>query len=163
MKQAKKQNKSAHALFWSLLKEVPGYKDSYKDVIKEGIVHQYSGGKTTSLSEMYKRFPAQYCEMIESLKGDYWQKRERYESSWDRSAKRVIAVICSYVDKFNYEFTSPSAKVQYVKSIACRAANCESFNKIPESRLSAIYNFYCEKNRVNIVGNPELDHMVSKN
>lgn len=85
-KQTKKRAPS-HALFWTLLKEVPGYDPGYKDVIKEGLVHQYSGGRTQSLSEMYSKYPCEYSLMIEAMKGTPQQKKTRYEDSLDKMKK----------------------------------------------------------------------------
>jgi hypothetical protein len=161
--QSKKKKGSPHSLFWSLLKNVPGYDEKYKEVIKEGVVDEYSGGKTTSLSFMYSHYPAGYSLMIEGLKGDYFDKKARYDQERDKVAKRVIAVICCYVDKLGYTFPSKDDKIAYAKGIACRAANCAYFNKIPLSRMDSIYNLYCRKNDVDISGNPELDHPASKN
>lgn len=71
----KRNTPPSHALFWTLLKEVPGYDPHYKDVIKEGIVHEHSGGRTTSLSEMYTKYPKEYSLMIEAMKGNQEQKK----------------------------------------------------------------------------------------
>lgn len=166
MKTTKKQTKKrapSHALFWTLLKEVPGYDPGYKDVIKEGLVHQYSGGRTQSLSEMYAKYPREYSLMIEAMKGTPRQKKTRYEDALDKMKKRVIAAICQYVDKLGYTFQTPAHKIRYVIGIACRAANCGNFNAIPESRLSAIYNLYCKRNSVDIEGNAELDYPIGIN
>lgn len=153
----------SHALFWTLLKETPGYDPRYKEVIKEGIVHEHSGGRTTSLSEMYRKYPREYSLMIEKMKGTPERKAARLENSADLARKRVIAAICKYVDKLGYRFRSKADKIRYVIGIACRAANCGNFNAIPESRLSAIYNLYCKRNEVDITGNPELDATPSVN
>lgn len=161
MKQTKKALR--HALFWSLLKQLLDYNEAYREVIKEGIVSEASGGKTESLSELYAKYPREYSLMIERLKGDSDQRQTRYEDSWDKSAKRVIAAICQYVDKLGYTFGSREEKIRYVKRIACRAANCYTFNAIPESRLSAIYNLYCKRNSVDVTGNPELDYHAGRN
>lgn len=160
MKTKKRPN---HSLFWTLLKQLPGYNEAYKEVIKEGIVSEASCGRTQSLSELYVKYPREYSLMIEKLKGDSVQRQMRYEDGWDKSAKRVIAAICTYVDKLGYKFINRDEKIRYVKRIACRAANCYTFNAIPESRLIAIYNLYCKRNSVNITGNPELDITISVN
>lgn len=158
-----RKKKPTHALFWMLLKQTPGYNEAYKDVIKEGIVNEASGGRTQSLSELYRKYPREYSLMIEKLKGNSDQRQMRYEDGWDKSARRVIAAICTYVDKLGYTFGSREDKIRYAKRIACRAANCYTFNAIPESRLSAIYNLYCKRNSVDIGGNPELDHPINYN
>ena len=158
-----KKRKPTHALFWALLKETEGYSEAHKELIKEGIVHQYSGGRTTSLSEMYRKYPAAYSRMIEAMKGDFHQRQARYEAGRDRAAKRVIAAISQWLDRQGYRFGSREEKVRYVLSVACRAANCGNFNAIPESRLTAIYNLFCKKNSVDISGDPIIDHAVMKN
>lgn len=157
------KKKHAHALFWRLIKETDGYEERYKEVIKEGLVHEYSGGRTTSLSEMYERYPAEYSRMIDAMKPTGEKKQMAYEERRDRSAKRVIAAICQWVDKIGYTFRSREEKVRYVMGIACRAANCSNFNAIPDDKLTAIYNLYCKRNRVQIEGNPELDNPVGWN
>ena len=159
-KETGKKAKS-HALFWTLLKETPGYNERYKEVIKEGIVMQHTGNATASLSEMWKKFPAEYSEMIEEMKGDFNKKKERYDEDRNIAAKRVIAVICTFLDK-SYTFTSSGAKIAYAKSVACRASNCSDFNKIPLSRLSAIYGEYCNKNKVD-AKHPAADYVIGKN
>lgn len=158
-----KKKAPSHALFWTLIKETPGYNDKYKDVIKEGLVDQYSGGRTSSLSEMYSKYPAEYSNMLEAMKGSSRQKQNRYEGTRDKAAKRVIAAICSWLDKLGYTYPTPADKIRYAMAVACRAANCLNFNAIPESRLTAIYNLYCNKNSVSIDGNPALDYIISKN
>ena len=126
----------SHALFWTLLKEVPGYDAKY---------------------------PREYSLMIEAMKGTPQQKKTRYDSQENNARRRVIAAISKWVDKLGYSFESREAKVRYVIGIACRAANCGNFNAIPESRLTAIYNLYCKRNSVDITGNPELDFPILGN
>ena len=147
-----RKKRSTHALFWELLKQTEGYQEQYKDVIKEGLVYNYSGGKTSSLSEMYSKYPGEYSLMIEDMKGSGKQKAQRYDQSLDKERKRVIAAICAYVDK-----------CKYVKAIAARAANCAYFNGIPLSRLRAVYAEWRNKNAVDITGNPELDYIITEN
>lgn len=164
MAKTKKRSKGvSHSLFWSLLRETPGYQEQYKEVIKEGLVHQWTKGLTSSLSVMYDKYPDRYSLMIEAMKGNSDQRQARYEAGRDKCAKRVIAAICAWLDKLGYKFETPQEKIRYVKAIACRAANCGNFNSIPESRLTAIYNLYCQKNSVGIDGNPALDYVVGKN
>ena len=164
MKRKKAGRKSpAHALFWALLKETPGYRDEYREVVKEGVVHRYSGGRTTSLAEMYRSYPAEYSEMIEAMKGSGEERKIRYEAARDKAAKRVIAAICAWIDKAGYRFGDSREKIRYAISVACRAANCPEFDKIPESRLTAIYSLFCRKNEVDFSGNPEVEHVPSRN
>lgn len=157
------KKKPTHALFWTLLRQTPGYNEAYKEVMKESLVWEASGHRTASLSELYRKYPKAYSLMIEQMKGDYDQRRQRYEDEADTARKRVIAAIAKYLDRCRYTFHSPADKVAYIRRIACRAANCADFNRIPLSRLQAIYNLYCERNRVDIRGNAELDNPPSSN
>ncbi|MDR0749082.1 MAG: hypothetical protein LBF62_05880 [Tannerellaceae bacterium] len=163
MKQQSKKKENPHTLFWTLLKETPGYNESYKEVIKEGVVHEYSNGRTTSLSTMYVKYPEEYSRMIDAMKGDSRQRLKRYDYTRDKAAKRVIAAACKYVDSLGYRFASRQDKIEYVKRIACRAANCAYFNKIPLSKLEKVYSQFCRMNETDIAGNPELDYVIGKN
>lgn len=159
-----KKNKVSHSKFWDLLKQKEGYKECYKEMFKEEIVFQYSNGRTDSLSEMYRKYPTEYCLMIEAMKkGRPEQKHAIYDSDLDLARKRVIAVICKGIDKRRYKFSTNEEKVNYAKSIACRAANCAYFNSIPLSRMQAIYSDWCQKNKVDINGSPELDYIITEN
>ncbi len=158
----RKLRSSTHSLFWTLLRDIPGYKESYKEVIKEGLVSQYTNGKTSSLSEMYEKYPDKYSLMIDVLKGDSYRRKARYDVERDKMAKRVIAAICKWVDRLGYTFNGPQNKIDYVKGVACRASNCSDFNAIPVSALTAIYNLYCKYNRVGSAG-ADIDCNLSKN
>lgn len=84
MATTKRQTKKhSHALFWTLLKETPGYDPCYKEVIKEGIVHEHSGGRTTSLNEMYENYPSEYSRMIDAMKPKGEKKLMAYEERRD--------------------------------------------------------------------------------
>ncbi|WP_099465871.1 hypothetical protein [Parabacteroides provencensis] len=156
------QTNKTHGLFWSLLKNVEGYNSAYKDVIKDGLVYKYSDQKTTSLNELYEKYPDAYCRMIEDLKGTFTERQERYYDGLDKERKRVIAAICGWIDKVGYKFDNPSEKIVYAKAVACRAANCALFNKIPASRLTAISFLYSNKTDV-CTDQAELSSIIFKN
>ena len=151
------KKKPTHALFWTLLRQTAGYNETYKEVMKESLVWEASGHRTASLSELYRKYPKAYSLMIEQMKGDYDQRRQRYEDEADTARKRVN------LDRLGYTFQDRTDKVAYIRRIACRAANCADFNRIPLSRLQAIYNLYCERNRVELPKNPELELPPSRN
>ncbi len=161
MKTTKKKHN--HALFWTLLKQIPGYNEAYKEVIKESVVSEASGGRTESLSELYEKYPREYCLMIEKLKGDSRERQARYDAKQELARRQVIAVICAGLDKRGYKFESAERKVAYAKGVACNASNCGRFNAIPLSRLQAIYNDWKKKNEVNVNCNPILDLPISAN
>lgn len=57
--------------------------------------------------------------------------------------RRVIAAISETVEK--QEFAGSYEKIAYIKTIACRAAKCDDFNKIKIPKLRALYNQFCTK------------------
>lgn len=157
------KKKRQHALFFRLLKEMPGYNEAFKETIKEGLVYQFSKHRTTSLSEMYRKYPAEYCEMIEAMKGSPEQKAMRRDDAADLWRKRVIAVIARFLDRQRLSFKSREDKTAYILRLACRAANCPEFNRIPLARLASLYNYFCERNRVELPPAPEQDYKILQN
>lgn len=155
MEKTKKENK--HALFYQLLKDLPGYDIRYRDVIKEGIIYEHSGGKTTSLSEMWNKYPAQYSDMIEAMKRNRQDRANHYQDESDKWRKRVIAVIAQMVDKAGHNFDNNAKKLDYIKRLACRAGNCSEFNRIPLSRLQGLYNYFLDRNKLNRYPDPSVE------
>lgn len=137
-----------HGRFFSLLKQTPGYVSKYREQMKEALVEHYSAGKTSSLSELYDKYPSAYERMIYNMKKERMvspQAKRVYNPEADIWRKRVIASICSWVDKNGI---STNDKVSYAISMACRAANCSDFNRIPQTRLAEIYNAFLRSNEV---------------
>lgn len=150
-----------HGKFWSLLKQVPGYKEESKDSMKSFFVEEYTCGGTTSLSVMYNRFPTEYSEMIQALKK--LAPKEEYDKERDNLNKRLLRVMCLWVDSKGYKFESDQAKIAYVKSIACRKASCKYFNKIPKSLLNDFYYSYCRMISGALTPVPDADYKISSN
>lgn len=148
----KKKNK--HARFYKLIQQLPDYDPKYRDVIKESIVHEYSLGATTSLTELYEKKPKTYSYMLEMLQKKVGKKV--YKDEQDTARKRLIAAIGANLDKQGYSYDSQDQKLEYIKRIACRAANSNEFNQIPLSRLRALYNMYIRQNKV-------LDNVLNLN
>ena len=134
-----------HGRFFALLKQTPGYVSKYREQMKIALVEHFSGGRTTSLSEMYEKYPDAYERMIYNMKKERMvspQAKRIFDPEADIWRKRVIAAICNWVDKHGINTTD---KVNYAISLACRAANCSSFNRIPQVRLAEIYNAFIKK------------------
>lgn len=55
----------------------------------------------------------------------------------DRLRKRVMASIGAYLREMGY-----SDNQDTIKSLACRASKCKSFNDIPMEKLRAVYNAF---------------------
>jgi hypothetical protein len=55
--------------------------------------------------------------------------------------RRVMAAIGAYLRRMNY-----TENADIIKAIACRAARTNNYNKIPISKLRAIYNEFSKQN-----------------
>lgn len=134
-----------HGRFFALLKQTPGFVSKYRDQMKEALVEHYSDNKTSSLSEMYAKYPEAYERMIYNMKKERMvspQAKRIYDPEANMWRKRVIAAICAWMDQNDIVVTD---KVKYAISMACRAANCSNFNRIPQIRLAEIYNAFLKK------------------
>lgn len=145
MKRIMKTANKTHGRFFSLLKQTPGYESRLRNQLKDALVEHYSGGKTTSLTQMYERYPDAYEQMIYSMKKQRLvspQAKRVYDPEAQIWRRRVIAAVCSWIDSNGIDTTD---KVEYAKSLACRAANCNDFNRISQVRLAELYNAFVKK------------------
>ena len=74
--------KSKFGKFFQLLQKMENYHPSYEKELRANIVREYSGGRTSSLTEMYNRFPELYFNMIQLMKekvGDTPQAKRHYD------------------------------------------------------------------------------------
>lgn len=126
--------KKNYKKFYALLKQVPTGGNSPAE-IKERLVDNFTNGRTTSLRAMHT---AEYNQMLNSLENIGGNGSSHNESKNDVWRKRAIASVFGYLAKVNRR----KYDIGYVKAIILRCAGVEytSFNKIPNSRLRAIYN-----------------------
>ena len=75
----------------------------------------------------------------------------------DKWRKRVIAAVFGYFKAMGKE-----ANMATVKAVACRAASCTDFNRIPADRLISIYNaFKNRKKDIETVNSITVDVLVN--
>lgn len=74
----------------------------------------------------------------------------------DRERKRVIASIGGWLRKCSIEHD-----IKTIKAIACRASDCSDFNKIPLSKLRAIYYEFRNKQRVKVGANTTKEEILN--
>jgi hypothetical protein len=132
-----------HAWFFRIVTGMEGYNKDFEKVIREGIVMEYSGGLTGSLSELYSSHRDIYDGM----------KSELTAQSLDElniARKRVIAVLFAFLKNNEKEPViqqlNPKITTQYVKAVARRTAKAKSFNAIPLNRLKSMYRAFGTKN-----------------
>ena len=164
MKTTMKANKT-HGLFYSLVKQLPNYNAQFKDVIKEGLVSEFTKGQTESLSEMYERFPVEYSRMIEAMKKLTRKEDSKRSTSQEGEIwrKRCIAAVCGWLDLRGAKLDGKQAKTSYAIAVICRAASCSNFNLITVERLTDIYNEYLRKQKVVVNAAPITDFEICEN
>ncbi len=96
-----------------------GLNREYKEAIYES--YNVTTSKDLTVRELQ--------EIVKSINGkcDNWRKK-------------VIAAIGGWLVNVNYQQST-----WYVKNVACRAAKCNDFNKIPLKKLQSIYNTFLKK------------------
>ena len=100
---------------------------------KAAILFKYGVTSTRALT------PAQLIEAC-----DYLDKLLNPDANkLDLQRKRVMAAIGKYL-RNKGEFQNATI----IKAIACRAAGCDTFNKISSTKLQAIYATFCQYNKV---------------
>lgn len=122
-----------HAWFFAHVNSMADYDKKYAEVIRAGIVNEYSNGATDSLSDMYKNHNWLYVQMKKSLMNVQY-------TELDKARKRLIAVLFSYL-----RFNGYQATMQYVKAVASGAAQVDHFNAIPVKKLKSLYRVFGEK------------------
>lgn len=150
------QEKSSHAKFWAMLKDMPGYMYAHRLELKCSLVYQWSSEQTLSLREFYQRDPDGYSNMLIDMYRISHKRRQEGLIDLDMWRKRVMAVIASYLDEEGRVFASKGQKIAYIMTIAARIAGVGReddpapgrFNKISITKLTAIYNAFLTKNKI---------------
>lgn len=127
-----------HAWFFAYLKTVDGWGQGYDEVIKGGIISNYSDGKTESLKELFEKYPTQYKKMHAELSPR--TQKQQADDRLDKARKKLIAAIFSNLEERGYKPT-----MDYVKSVACKGAKVTRFNDIALPTLKDLYNRFRNK------------------
>lgn len=130
-----------HGWFFQYIQTVG---DDDKDEARKAIVFDYSDGKTESLSELYAVYPKRYRKMKSDLIAatSRIQRKPNNAHPLDIHRKRLMASIFELLEDQGIKGKS----FEYVKSVACKAANVDRFNDIPLPTLKSLYRKFGEKN-----------------
>ena len=91
------------------------------------VINTFTNGRTSSARELSETELENLCRFFET----------NSQETLDKKRKRLIAVIFGVYKKMNKKVT-----IEYVKGIACRAAQESHFNHITSSRLDSLYNAF---------------------
>lgn len=134
----KTKTANPHAWFFAYLKTVDGWGQGYDEVIKEGIIFDYSDGKTESLKELFEKYPTKYRKMRAELSPR--TQKQQADDRLDKARKKLIAAIFSNLEGRGYKPT-----MDYVKAVACKGAKVTRFNDIALPTLKDLYNRFRNK------------------
>ena len=129
------KTRNPHGWFFRYLQTIG---DEDTDEARKALVHDYSGGKTESLSELYDKHPRLYQKMRNTLS----PVQRQVSDPLDIHRKRLMASIFERLEDQGIKGKS----FDYVKSVACKAANVDRFNDIPLPTLKSLYRKFGEKN-----------------
>ncbi len=68
--------------------------------------------------------------------------RRAGQTDMDRLRKRLLAAVSGYLAAMDHAHDLDTAK-----RVACRAAGCDTFNRIPADRLRSLYNAFTKRRR----------------
>lgn len=112
--------------------------DDDLEAARKALVFDYSNGKTESLSELYEKHPRLYQKMRNTLS----PAKKRTDNPLDIHRKRLMAAIFETLEDQGIK----GKDFNYVKSVACKAAQVDRFNDIPLAILKSLYRKFGEKN-----------------
>lgn len=99
---------------------------------KAVILQQYGVESSTQLS---------VYELMEIINNIETRTNVKYQLQ-DKWRKRVIAVVSNYLKAMG---SKKARDIDYIKTIATRAAKVDEFNKIPAERLKSLYNAFNQR------------------
>ena len=125
--------------FYVLLNQMPG--DVPVAELKEMWVSDFTNSRTTSVQEMTQ---TEFSLMIGTME-QYITDVSSEQIKLDKARKRVIAAIGAWLRSRN-----KTENIAVIKAIACRAAKVNDFNAIPIGKLRALYEEWCNKNKISL-------------
>ncbi len=114
------------------------------DETRKALVEQFSEGLTDSLKEMGAKYPSAYSNMMINLRSQQ-SKEKATKSDIAQWRSRCFAAIGAWLDRTG---CTPEKRIEYIKSVACRAAGKEdkAFSDLSIPQLIAVYNSFCRQN-----------------
>jgi hypothetical protein len=119
-------NKKLIARLHMLAKQAGMNDDDYRDYL----YNNYQVTTSTLLTTAQLREACNCLQKIIDNEANTWRRR-------------VMAAIGAYLRRQHL-----NENAQYIKAIACRAADCSDFNTIPVARLRAIYYEFVRRNKI---------------
>lgn len=102
-----------------------------------------SDGKAVILAQYGVESSAQLSvyDLLEIINNIETRCNSSYQMQ-DKWRKRVLAIISSYLKIMK---SKKARDIEYIKTIAVRAAKAEDFNKIPTDKLKSLYNAFRQR------------------
>jgi hypothetical protein len=113
--------------------------DGLKEEFKERLALQFTGGRTSHLSEMRNM---EYALMMGALE-DLVCRSAPKQHGLDLARKRVMAAIGAWLRSRHM-----TESAHLIKAVACRAAGVKDFNSIPACKLRGLYGEFRAQSKV---------------
>ncbi len=117
--------------FYALFEQMGFKSDDRRDFIAD-----FTEGKYMSLTDLYDNDLSLYNWMIAQMQ----IKVAEYRKTKSKLRQQLIAAIFAH-----FERQELKVNIDYVKTVACRAAKCDDFNKIPEDKLRSLIHEFNNK------------------
>lgn len=150
--------KKTYKELYGLVQKIPGYtKGEQGEKLIQGLIWQHTKERTYKKSELTDKEYSSLCDWIRKNYGFRKRIAKPGDEELDKWRKRVIAVICDWIDLSK---TQHRSKISLAKSIAeqsCRDPDRKGpekkFNELTEFELTTVYNIFLKKNKIIINSN----------
>lgn len=148
-----KKKKKTYKELYGLVQKIPGYaKGEQGEKLIQGLIWQHTKERTYRKSELTDSEYASLCAWIRKTYGVRKRMAKPGDEELDKWRKRVIAVICDWIDLSK---TRHRSKISLAKSIAEQACKdpdrkdpYKTFNSLTEFELTTVYNIFLKKNKI---------------
>lgn len=148
-----KKNKRSFKELYGLVQKVPGYaKGEEGEKLIQGLIWQHTKERCYKKSDLTDREYASLCDWMRKTYGGRKRIVKRDDKPIDKWRKRVIAVICEWIDLSRTEYRDKIALAKSIAEQACRNPERKDedkpFNELSEFELQTVYNVFLKKNKI---------------
>ncbi len=147
------KNINTHAKFYVLLKQMGISTEDKRDFIID-----YTDGVTDSLTELWEKYPAFYTEMIRHMEASVKQIKANHNSDELHKLRRqVFGAVGGWL-----KLVGRKGNSELIKSIACRSASKDNFNKLTKEELRKVSFTFSKAQKVWKNGNQEMTRLLNE-
>lgn len=138
---------------YGLVQNIPGYqKGEQGEKLIQGLIWQHTNERVYRKSDLSDREYATLCDWIRKKFGIRKRISKPGDKDIDKWRRRVIAVICEWIELSQTEYRSKVSLAKKIAEQACRDPDrreeVKPFNALTEFELQSIYNAFLKKNKL---------------